>query len=500
MRALNWFEEPAVLFRHRQAVEDTRDGLTLFGPLDEGKVYGIRYGVIGTAEGVGEFKKWVDRISRPVMSEPRMHSRPPFPGFETVFQVPWVPRPGFEIILEDRDIDAAIYQSDRHQRVYRAVDLFAEKIIAAEDEEEAEVDIWFVVIPKRVKQYCRPTSNVLSDLRITSEKLVSSKDAANADEQPFLLPAANVAAEPYKFEPHFHNQLKARMLPHGILTQIVQDRTVSSPDTWTEREKKSMALMQSQIAWNISTATFYKCGARPWKLDAVRTGVCYVGIVFKQDQRSKDVRNACCAAQMFLDSGDGVVFKGAVGPWYNSKRGDYHLSRRAGTELMTTVLKAYKDRFVDPPKELFLHGRVGFNDEEWNGFSAGCASTTNLVGVTIAEGEGLKLFGRGKTPVLRGLAHMMDERRALLWTRGFVPRLQTYPGLEVPNPIFIRIDRGEADIHVVVTDILALTKLNYNACLYGDGVPVTLKFADAVGEILTAGPVTKAPLPFKHYI
>jgi hypothetical protein len=48
--------------------------------------------------------------------------------------------------------------------------------------------------------------------------------------------------------------------------------------------------------------------------------------------------------------------------------------------------------------------------------------------------------------------------------------------------------------------VLALTKLNYNACIYGDGQPVTLSFADAVGEILTAGPVTGAPTPFKLYI
>ncbi len=40
---------------------------------------------------------------------------------------------------------------------------------------------------------------------------------------------------------------------------------------------------------------------------------------------------------------------------------------------------------------------------------------------------------------------------------------------------------------------MALTKLNHNACVFGDGAPVTPKFADAVGEILS-------PLPFKHYI
>jgi hypothetical protein len=36
---------------------------------------------------------------------------------------------------------------------------------------------------------------------------------------------------------------------------------------------------------------------------------------------------------------------------------------------------------------------------------------------------------------------------------------------------------------------------------FSDGLPVTLRFADLVGEILTAGPTdTKAPLPFKFYI
>ena len=34
---------------------------------------------------------------------------------------------------------------------------------------------------------------------------------------------------------------------------------------------------------------------------------------------------------MFLDSGDGLVFRGAVGPWY-SKEGEFHLSREAARE------------------------------------------------------------------------------------------------------------------------------------------------------------------------
>ena len=71
---------------------------------------------------------------------------------------------------------------------------------------------------------------------------------------------------------------------------------------------------------------------------------------------------------------------------------------------------------------------------------------------------------------------------------------------EVPKPLLVDVCRGDADIESVLNDVLALTKLNYNACIYGDGEPVTLKVADAVGEILTAGPAEGAPLPFRLYI
>jgi hypothetical protein len=104
-------------------------------------------------------------------------------------------------------------------------------------------------------------------------------------------------------------------------------------------------------------------------------------------------------------------------------------------------------------------------------------------------------------PVLRGTAYRISRRRALLWTMGYIPRLQTYPGREVPNPLSVEICRGEADLDVILRDIMELTKVNFNACIFADGLPVTLRFADAVGEILTAAPPTDGPpLPFRHYI
>jgi hypothetical protein len=56
-------------------------------------------------------------------------------------------------------------------------------------------------------------------------------------------------------------------------------------------------------------------------------------------------------------------------------------------------------------------------------------------------------------------------------------------------------------MQTVLEDVMSLTKLNFNSANFSDGLPVTLRFADLVGEILTAGPTkVTAPLPFKFYI
>ena len=152
--------------------------------------------------------------------------------------------------------------------------------------------------------------------------------------------------------------------------------------------------------------------------------------------------------------------------------------------------------------ELFIHGKTRFSTDEWLGFSETVPSNCRVACVRIRRDSPLKLFRRAETNIPRGLAWVRSKTQAFLWSKGFIPRLQTYPGREVPNPLSLEISQGEAEIEQVLRDVLALTKLNYNACIYADGEPVTLRFADAVGEILTAAPRLEElpPLPFRYYI
>jgi hypothetical protein len=72
-----------------------------------------------------------------------------------------------------------------------------------------------------------------------------------------------------------------------------------------------------------------------------------------------------------------------------------------------------------------------------------------LNGIKIRDDSSLKLFRIGDTPVLRGTAFVRNQRNAALWTRGWTPRLGTYPGLEVPNPLSVEFCRGDAAIETV---------------------------------------------------
>ena len=114
----------------------------------------------------------------------------------------------------------------------------------------------------------------------------------------------------------------------------------------------------------------------------------------------------------------------------------------------------------------------------------------------------LKLYRLdGNRPIVRGTAFKVSNNKAYLWTSGYVERFNTYPGFSVPNPITIEICRGDEELDTVIKDIFALTKINFNSCAFGDSVPVTLKFADVVGNILTAAPNEDVPpLPFIYYI
>jgi hypothetical protein len=503
-----YYEEPELFFGYGQKTAHPKDGLLLFGPEHNPQKGGnLRVGVVATKDGLGRYKRWVKGINGPVL--PKLADNPNhtvFPGFEAVFGVKWNVDPLAFIEISSIRIHNALFQKDRYQAIHDTVLLYAEPISKfITEQSETPVDVWFVIIPEDIYKLGRPESRVGKADALESSLAMNKKTADRIRNQPSLFAEDNAAAEVYGFDLNFHNQLKARLLKDRAAIQVVRETTLT-PEDFTNAAGYPLRRLQdpATLAWNLCSTAFFKSGGKPWKLATPRPGVCYVGIVFKQDLTGGGVGNACCGAQMFLDSGDGVVFRGAVGPWYSVDRGEFHLTREKAKEMLSLVINAYKQDHGRYPAELFIHGKTYFNEDEWLGFKEVLPETTTLTCVRIRREFGLKLYRPGRNNVPRGLALKAAPNRGYLVSAGYISRLQTYPGREVPNPLSIQVTHGHMDIDIVMQDVLALTKLNFNACIYSDGLPVTLRFADSVGEILTAMPQSSEsiipPLPFRYYI
>lgn len=513
-------EEPLLRFGKGQALPHPKDGLTLFGPYSE-NAGSVRYGIIGTRDALDEFEKWSASINRSLpgykgspytREKNEEHGKLAhqfFPGFEAAFGLTWNPAEATCVVPDDV-LDDALKTHELHTRIARVTRVFTKRLIRQHFQSERKPDIWFVVIPERVDQLCRPLSEPPKDYLEGTRADDASQRGLFFDEDD-----SDRFAEEYeealRFKPDFHNQLKAGLLKHQIITQIVKTETLQACMSVLgdkARNKEDPAT----IAWNLATSIFYKTRRRPWILSDIRPGVCYMGIVFKRLAKSQGDMNACCGAQMFLEDGNGMVFKGALGPWYSEDTRQCHLDRDEAGRLLDRALLSYADEHGNSvPKEVFIHGSVAFNADEWAGFEeAAQPYGVKVTGVRIKKSlGGIRLFTRGSRPVLRGTAVLVSERKAYLFTSGFTPRLNTYPGWNVPNPLDVEICNGSAEIETVLADIMRLSKLNYNSCKFADGFPITLKFASKIGDILTTPPPDASlgeggedykPLPFWHYI
>lgn len=507
-------KEPQLIFGSGQTSTDPRDGLMLFGPYQSLKPYRIRAGIVSTKKGLDYYRTFVSELNKPIVSTKTTYgttksdevSRPSFPGFESVFNIEWSPKEEIFCKISKTKLTAALNQKNKSIRVNRLVELYLEKIIKVINEEDSDVNIWFIIVPRSVYKKGRPNSYG-SDLSKGTREYIKKSEAGQGSLQ--FDEYEDYEKEVSKLKSsknNFHHLLKARLIQHKITTpvQLFVEPTLQFRDKMTR--KKYDQNIKAHLAWTQSTTLYYKLGKLPWKLHDIREGVCYVGLVFK---KFEDKEMVCSAAQMFLNDGDGSVFRGNIGLWESEKKREHHLDEESAEHLLGMALDDYKLKKDDFPKELFVHGRAYFSKKEWKGFKKAIRNRnadTKLTGVLIKEYKDLKLFrdaidDPSNYGVLRGTALITRPDEAFLFTNGYVPRLKTATSLEVPVPLKVNTFNSDTDIETVLNDIMALTKLNYNACVFADGVPVTLKFSDNIGNILTATSNWKTDRrQFKYYI
>ena len=354
--AVEILPEPSLEFRYGQQVTDPRDGLSLFGPYDTdapSHPSSLSYGVVGTSRGIELFQLWSEAMASAWIEAPHDNTQkwPPYPGFQAAFNSNWHSNPIWTLPLDDHKLSDAARRHDRHERVYSVVNQYLAALHDLSKLDE-RIDVMVCVVPEEVYTNCRPESTVsnptgeVRSYRRNRERRRGQSDMFSSFEK-----------EQYDLSPDFRRQLKARSMEYRVPIQIVKETTL----TFVKDRKfgQEVAPLVSSKMWNLGSALYYKGGGKPWKLATAREGVCYVGLAFRRADPQGTNRTAACAAQMFLNDGDGVVFLGEYGPWYSPKNNQYHLTARAAHDLLKGTLETYYQLHGKPLTEVFLHSRSG---------------------------------------------------------------------------------------------------------------------------------------------
>lgn len=306
------FHEPQLEFALKQTTPHPKDGLFLYGPHSKPKkVREVRVGVIGTSAGIGYFREWTRRIKGRITVPPptkgekkdRLHLAN-FPGIEEAFGTTLNEAEFACYPIDLKAIDQATRILNLHEAVSKVVKLYADKTRKHRDNDERPIDLWILVVPEIVFERCKPKAKRTGLPMETGEFIKRQKYRSDL---PLL---RDVLSSEAVFDdiPDFHRQIKADYLSLSP-TQILRETTLA-PDAFKNKAGYPQRRTQdvATVAWNLATGLYYKTQPKPpWKLSGVRPGVCYIGLVYKNLPNDPN-NHACCAAQMFLSEGDGVVF------------------------------------------------------------------------------------------------------------------------------------------------------------------------------------------------
>lgn len=451
--------EPDLEFGGGRRHIDIRFGIMDFGPLDveRDRLRKISLGVVGTPENLEALLGWLDSCRNEVPAKPNAAQPnlfPPFPGFneEAGFESTLLIEKGSLREIPTKDFETLANHGSHSFLIAEAVRLFIAELEILQ--ERQGVDVVLLAVP--------PT-------------LAHAKDQPEEKEDDGTPPL------------DFRRLVKARAME--VLKVPVQLVLPSTYDPSFARARKRRPSTRQPLqdkatrAWNLHTALYYKAGGTPWRLlrDPHDLSACYVGVSFYRNLGGDQVQTSM--AQVFNERGDGIVVRGAEVQVTKRDRVP-HLKGADAEKLLTDALERYRSEHGHAPARIVLHKTSSFNEAEIEGFRASAQGhRIDRIDLVSIERSGTRLFRRGEYPPLRGTLLVSDHLH-WLYTRGSVPFYQTYPGMYVPRPVTFRVAASDTAPRALATEILSLTKMNWNTTQFDNGMPITIKAARDVGHVL----------------
>jgi hypothetical protein len=277
---------------------------------------------------------------------------------------------------------------------------------------------------------------------------------------------------------NFRRALKAKVNHAKCPVQIMRQRSLL-PDDPTAQDPASRA-------WNMVTGLYFKSRGRPWQVEGLDPDTCYIGISFYHHITEESHTVHSSLAQLFTTQGENLVLRGEEFEWNpETTRRSPHISQSYATNLIKYIMQKYWDYKHLYPRRVVIHKTSSYYEEELTGFQTGLEeiniSEYDLVSLDTSF---VRFFREGDYPPVRGTWASIGNTNNWLYTTGYLPTKGTYPRPYVPRPLEVTGKHGDSTYEKILTEVLALSKMNWNSADYSSAYPITMLFARKVGEIL----------------
>jgi hypothetical protein len=487
-------KEPDLVFGRGGEEKDPKLGLKHFGPYvtsDEKPPFPmqIRVGIVGTGETITLAKRIVKSLGKEIKSnEDNRWLYPDYPGFslDNETKCKFVTSKIWNEIIKTSEIQNILSIIDPNERIAAGVDLFVDKIEQV-NLEDSLLQVILCALPIEIEEYCGVSERTRGAKGPKFTALEKEIAELKREGQKFLIDwiaTTETDVEEQRRSYDFRNALKGKAMRFNVPTQILRESTARSileyPDS-TYKVRQGPA----PFAWNFSTGLYYKAHGRPWRLAKLTVGTCYIGISFYQNRLNPELNLETSMAQIFTHSGEGFVLRGSdvvVDRFTRQPR----LTKAQAFDLLNDCIEKYSKKVGTAPRRVVIHKTSLFSNDECKGFDEAIGELQKDY-AAISMNTDLRFLRTGKYPVLRGTVVSLTANQCLLFTAGYTPRIRTYPGHRVPRPLLIT-HHGDSEMELICSEIMGLTKLDWNTTTFSKQLPITLGFAHSVGKVLSELP------------
>ncbi len=285
-----------------------------------------------------------------------------------------------------------------------------------------------------------------------------------------------------------HDYIKAFSASEGISTQLIEEDTLEHS-------------LLCQKYWWLSLSFYVKSFRTPWVIKNNDEDTAFAGIGYSIKGQGKEAEIILGCSHIYSSNGQGLKYKlSKIDDYTLDKKDNPFMSYDDSYNFGVSIRQLFYDSMDKLPRRVVVHKRTAFTNDEIRGItdSLKLAGVENIdlieinyesdiryLATKVFQGE-MKIHGYA---VSRGTCIVVNHYQALLWTHGIVPSVQNsrynyyLGGKSIPAPLRITKHYGRTNINTIATEILGLTKMNWNSFNLYTKLPSTINSSNQIARI-----------------